>query len=194
MVLAAELRAGRVTAAINSITVDSSGDTRKDKYRVGDGAGDWKNGGPKTYTLTAGEESIDLSSKNLGAADVNLLTTWLQRPEVSAALNKISVRMNDIGAEGGAVLASAACEMSRARLRACQVLAFSKALHERLGSDCALDVVADVTLGIATAVRSLHGHEALSRRLAQAGEPWFEVVIDGLDEEGVPPTRSYEGY
>jgi hypothetical protein len=111
-----------------------------------------------------------------------------------AGLNKISVRMNDIGAEGGAVLASAACEMSRARLRACQVLAFSKALHERLGSDCALDVVADVTLGIATAVRSLHGHEALSRRLAQAGEPWFEVVIEGLDEEGVPPTRSYDGY
>jgi hypothetical protein len=141
-----------------------------------------------------GETAIDLSSKNLGAADVNLLAVWLQRPEVIAALNTIRVGMNCIGAEGGAVLASAACEMSRARLRACQVLAFSKALHERLGSDCALDVVADVTLGIATAVRSLHGHEALSRRLAQAGEPWFEVVIEGLDEEGVPPTRSYDGY
>jgi hypothetical protein len=47
--------------------------------------------GPQTYTLTTGEEKIDLSQKNLGSADINLVATWLQRPEVSATLTKIDI-------------------------------------------------------------------------------------------------------
>eukprot|EP01044_Picomonas_judraskeda_P004036 COSAG03_NODE_346_length_8784_cov_37.126540_6_plen_1508_part_00 len=61
------------TAAVNSMTVDSTGNMRDQK----------------TYTLTAGEEKIDLSQKNLGSADVTLLTSWLQRPEVTGAINAI---------------------------------------------------------------------------------------------------------
>jgi hypothetical protein len=65
-------------AALNSLTVDSTG----------------KMESQKTYTLTAGEEKIQLSQKNLGSADVALLTAWLQRPEVSAALTELDVRRN----------------------------------------------------------------------------------------------------
>ena len=57
------------TATLNSVTVDSTG----------------TNGRPQTYMLTVGDEKIDLSSKNLGPADVNLIAVWLQRPEVMAA-------------------------------------------------------------------------------------------------------------
>ena len=67
---------------LNSVTVDSTGDT-KDRF------GRWNNGGPKTYTLTVGDEKIDLSNKNLGSADVALVATWMQRPEVMAALTSI---------------------------------------------------------------------------------------------------------
>ena len=55
------------SAVLNSVTVDSTG----------------TNGRPQTYMLTVGEEKIDLSSKNLGPADVNLIAVWLQRPEVN---------------------------------------------------------------------------------------------------------------
>jgi hypothetical protein len=57
-------------AALTSLTVDSTGNMRNQK----------------TYTLTAGESNINLSQKHLGPADVTLLTGWIQRPEVSAAL------------------------------------------------------------------------------------------------------------
>ena len=56
------------------MTVDSTGDTYNN------------NGGPKTYTLTAGETSIDLRQKNLGSADVTLLSAWIQRPNVIGSL------------------------------------------------------------------------------------------------------------
>eukprot|EP01048_Picozoa_sp_COSAG05_P019630 COSAG05_NODE_3125_length_2304_cov_12.837188_1_plen_447_part_00 len=72
----------RAMAAVNSLTVDSTGDMQR------------MNGGPKTYTLTAGDVSIDLSSKNLGSADIALLTAWLQRPEVSAAIASLSLKGN----------------------------------------------------------------------------------------------------
>eukprot|EP01048_Picozoa_sp_COSAG05_P015084 COSAG05_NODE_1776_length_4111_cov_87.186174_2_plen_817_part_00 len=78
-ILASEMKAGRAVAAVNSLTVDSTGDMQR------------RNGGPKTYTLTAGDVSIDLSSKNLGFADIALLTAWLQRPEVNAAVKKINL-------------------------------------------------------------------------------------------------------
>ena len=75
-IMAAESAFSGFIAAVNSLTVDSTGDMQR------------RNGGPKTYTLTAGDVSIDLSSKNLGSADIALLTAWLQRPEVSAALSE----------------------------------------------------------------------------------------------------------
>jgi hypothetical protein len=66
-------------AALNSLTVDSTGEEYE--YR-------------KTYTLTASEDKIQLSQKNLGSADVALLAAWMQRPEVSAALTEVDVRSN----------------------------------------------------------------------------------------------------
>jgi hypothetical protein len=65
-------------AAIKSLTVSSTGNMRDQK----------------SYTLTVGEPAIDLSSKNLGPADVNLLTVWMRRPEVSAALASLTLRGN----------------------------------------------------------------------------------------------------
>jgi hypothetical protein len=48
----------------------------------------------KTYTLTTAKDKIKLSQKNLGSADVALLTAWVWRPEVSAALTELDVRGN----------------------------------------------------------------------------------------------------
>jgi hypothetical protein len=78
-------------AALNSVTVDSTGDMKDQK----------------TYTLTAAEDKIELSQKNLGRADVALLTAWMQRPEVSAALNEVSIAFNPIGTDGGIALRDA---------------------------------------------------------------------------------------
>eukprot|EP01044_Picomonas_judraskeda_P007909 COSAG03_NODE_875_length_5530_cov_16.331615_1_plen_235_part_10 len=64
--------------AINLLTLSSTGNMRDQK----------------TYTLTAGEEKIDLSQKNLGSADVTLLTAWLQRPEVTGAINFLKCANN----------------------------------------------------------------------------------------------------
>eukprot|EP01043_Picozoa_sp_COSAG02_P057728 COSAG02_NODE_7058_length_3205_cov_1.679652_2_plen_923_part_01 len=82
------LQRPEVRAALNSLTVDSTGDT-KDR-------GEWNNRGPKSYTLTVGEEKIDLHLKNLGSADVALVVAWLQRPEVSAAIARLSLSRNFI--------------------------------------------------------------------------------------------------
>ena len=90
-------------AALNSMTVDSTGDTK-------DHRGRWHNGGPRTYTLTVGEENIDLSKKNLGPADVALVVVWLQRPEVSATLTKIDIRGANIDEEVLATLKGVAPE------------------------------------------------------------------------------------
>jgi hypothetical protein len=68
------------TAVVNSLTLDSTGDM-------------WD---MKTYTLTASEEKVDLGQKNLGSADVALLTAWLQRPEVMAAVERVTLKSNRI--------------------------------------------------------------------------------------------------
>jgi hypothetical protein len=75
---------------------------------------------------------------------------------------------------------------SRAWLRVRQVLAFSKIVHARLGSECLLQVMeidADVWRQVAENVHKRHGHEAICSRLAQ---PWFEVTVEGLIPEGIP--------
>eukprot|EP01047_Picozoa_sp_COSAG01_P057394 COSAG01_NODE_6630_length_3570_cov_14.233938_1_plen_901_part_10 len=69
-ILAAELKFSRATAALTSLTIDSTGNM--DKQVV--------------YTLTADEDTMDWSQNNFGAADATLLIGWLQRPEVNATL------------------------------------------------------------------------------------------------------------
>eukprot|EP01047_Picozoa_sp_COSAG01_P053117 COSAG01_NODE_5657_length_4114_cov_58.182565_2_plen_227_part_00 len=160
-------------AALTSLTVDSTGNMRSQK----------------TYTLTAGEANINLSQKNLGPADVTLLTGWMQRLEVSAAIEAVNVSGCDVTPEAAAQLLTAANEASRARLGAHQVLAFSEALHARLGSECLLQAVAldtDVWRRVAENVRERHRHELMCSQLAQAGQTWFEVTVEGLIAEGVP--------
>ena len=66
--------------AINLLTLSSTGNMRDQK----------------TYTLTAGEQKIDLSLKNLGSADVALVATWLKRPAVSAVVARLSLSGNFI--------------------------------------------------------------------------------------------------
>ena len=73
-------------AAINQLTCDSTGVPAR--YRRGNLV---EGTGPRTYTLTMGEVAIDLGQKNFGPADVNLLTTWIQRPEVSSSLNSLTI-------------------------------------------------------------------------------------------------------
>jgi hypothetical protein len=81
----AELLSGetKFKAAIKSLTMDSTGVMEDEYGRTGHGT-------QKAYTLTTGEQTIDLGQKNLGSVDVALLTAWLQRPKVSAASLKIS--------------------------------------------------------------------------------------------------------
>jgi hypothetical protein len=64
-------------AALNLLTLSSTGN----KYK------------PKTYTLTAGEDKLELNDKNLGPADVNLISVWLAT-DAGAALNSLTVDMN----------------------------------------------------------------------------------------------------
>eukprot|EP01047_Picozoa_sp_COSAG01_P069630 COSAG01_NODE_10354_length_2186_cov_1.979396_1_plen_74_part_10 len=58
--------------------------------------GNYGQGTQKTYTLTVGDKTIDLSQKNLGPVDVTLVTVWMQRPEVSAALASLILDRNPI--------------------------------------------------------------------------------------------------
>eukprot|EP01046_Picozoa_sp_COSAG06_P048861 COSAG06_NODE_7391_length_2521_cov_2.207680_1_plen_565_part_01 len=90
-------------AALNSLTIDSTG-VPKLKYSHQSG---YAESGPRTYTLTASEKTIDLSSKNLGVADVNLVAVWMKRPEVSAAVEALAVGANPIGTKGGHILTEA---------------------------------------------------------------------------------------
>ena len=87
-----------------------------------------------------------------------------------------------------AQLLSAASETSRLRLRNAQVLAFSAALHDRLGADCVIqchDVIVDVWCKVAEAVRVRHGHEVLCSQLA-SHQQWYEMRVRGLIAQRVP--------
>ena len=99
------------------------------------------------------------------------------------AIEEVNVSGCDVTQEAAAQLLTATNEASRARLRAHQVLAFSEALHARLGSECllqALAIDADVWRRIAENIRERHGHELMCARLAQAGQTWFEVTVEGI--------------
>ena len=73
------MKADRAIAALEVVTCDSTGDP------------DRRNGGPKSYTLNVQEISLDVSSMNFGPADITVLAAWIQRPEVSAALEVVNV-------------------------------------------------------------------------------------------------------
>eukprot|EP01043_Picozoa_sp_COSAG02_P016994 COSAG02_NODE_760_length_17479_cov_23.555178_16_plen_1224_part_00 len=160
----------------------------------------WGNGTLKTpdvhadvfEQLTDGLKSsqvteVDFSSCGIGPVGLGHLSDWVR--EATAAIEKVNVSGCTVTPEVAAQLLTAANEASRARLRAHQVLAFSEALHARLGSECLLQAVAldtDVWRHVAENVRERHGHEHMCSQLAQAGQTWFEVTVEGLIAEGVP--------
>eukprot|EP01044_Picomonas_judraskeda_P005078 COSAG03_NODE_464_length_7697_cov_3.596999_2_plen_1099_part_00 len=78
-------------AALNSLTLDSTGVPKAPHGYYG-----YDESGPRTYTLIVGEKTIDLISKNLGVADVNLVAIWIKRPEVSAAIARLTLNGNKI--------------------------------------------------------------------------------------------------
>eukprot|EP01047_Picozoa_sp_COSAG01_P030871 COSAG01_NODE_2167_length_8252_cov_3.073961_2_plen_1786_part_00 len=93
--LAAEILANRATIAITSLTCVSTG-SAKIKHNNGSGG----NGEAiRSYTLTVGDEAIDLSSKNLGSADVDVIRAWIKKAEVNATLKSINVLRNLLGVD-----------------------------------------------------------------------------------------------
>jgi hypothetical protein len=130
-------------------------------------------------------ELLDVSHQQLDPGYAVILAWWLST-SFSAVIEKVKISGRDVTPEAGAQLLTAANETSRARLRAHQVLAFSEALHARLGSECLLQAVAldtDVWRRVAENVRERHGHELMCSQLAQAGQTWFEVTVEGLIAE-----------
>jgi hypothetical protein len=64
-----------------------------------------------------------------------------EETKFKAAIEKVTVSGCKVTQETAAQLLAAANEASRVRLRTHQLLAFSKAFHERLGSECLLQAV-----------------------------------------------------
>ena len=71
-------------AVLNSLTLHSTGDMENQK----------------TYTLTTGEDNIDLGWKSIGPADCHLLVAWLQQPEVGAVVADLNISEAIIGDAG----------------------------------------------------------------------------------------------
>jgi hypothetical protein len=109
-------------------------------------------------------------------------------PRSSSITESIDLSGCAIDPTATAQLLSAASETSRLRLRNAQVLAFSAALHDRLGADCVIqcnDLIVDVWRKVAEGVRARHGHEGMCSQLA-SHQPWYEMRVRGLIAEGVP--------
>jgi hypothetical protein len=138
--------------------------------------------------IEEGVTELNLSEKNVDPGQAKILAAELNASRAAAAIENVNVSGCNVTQESAAQLLTAANEASRARLRAHQVLAFSEALHVRLGSECLLQAVAidaDVWRRVAENVRERHGHEVICSQLAQAGQTWFEVTVEGLIAEGV---------
>ena len=137
----------------------------------------------------SGVTELDISAIGIGPTGVDHVADYVRdaRAAIKVDVSGCNVTQEDVSAV--AQLLTAANDASRARLRAHQVLAFSEVLHARLGSECLLQEVAidaDVWRRVAETVRERHGHELMCARLAQAGQTWFKVTIEGLIAEGVP--------
>ena len=72
----------------------------------------------------------------------------------------------------------AASEVSRARLRTYQVLAFSEVLVDRLGESSSMQILSeDLCIQVAREVFSTHNHEGLCAALARLGQTWFSARV-----------------
>jgi hypothetical protein len=85
---------------------------------------------------------FDISETECGTSTASKLAELLaEETKFKAAIEKVTVSGCKVTQETAAQLLAAANEASRVRLRTHQLLAFSKAFHERLGSECLLQAV-----------------------------------------------------
>jgi hypothetical protein len=85
---------------------------------------------------------FDISETECGISTASKLAELLaEETKFKAAIEKVTVSGCKVTQETAAQLLAAANEASRVRLRTHQLLAFSKAFHERLGSECLLQAV-----------------------------------------------------
>ena len=142
--------------------------------------------------------SLSLRKCYLGSQAVVLLADAIKLMRAIARLvltgNMITSSSQDwrrIDPALSAQVLSAASDISRRRLRTAQVLAFSFALHDRLGATtavCELDLdkgAVDLVRIVSSIVHFRQGHEALCSALARR-HPWYEVAAQALISEGVP--------
>ena len=130
----------------------------------------------------------DCGESGLGGGSAAELTKMVVSPKAGGIIENIDLSGCAIDSTATAQLLSAASETSRLRLRNAQVLAFSAALHERLGADCVIqchDVIVEVWRKVAEGVRARHRHEVLCSQLA-SHQPWYEMRVRGLVAEGGP--------
>ena len=137
--------------------------------------------------LEEGVEQIDWSKSGKGPADVALLAAELKAGHAAFTLIEIAIAptTDDMSQQ----IMDAASELSCKRLRASQMLAFSLALHSRLGDDCVVrDNLQDedVCMLLSRHVYAVRGHEVLCSRLGQ-DHPWFEVKV-------LQPSSSFGGF
>ena len=141
--------------------------------------------------------SLSLRKCYLGSQAVVLLADAIKLMRAIARLvltgNMITSSSQDwrrIDPALSAQVLSAASDISRRRLRTAQVLAFSFALHDRLGATTAVCELVDkgavdLVRIVSSIVHFRQGHEALCSALARR-HPWYEVAVRGLISEGVP--------
>ena len=68
---------GRISKTIEELIIDSTGTDQG-----------------KTYTLSAASKSIDLSNRNLGPEDCDLLGAWLDKSQVQESLTSVNISGN----------------------------------------------------------------------------------------------------
>ena len=132
--------------------------------------------------------TVWLADCGLGGASAAELEKMVVSPRTGSITENIDLSGCAIDPTATAQLLSAASEASRLRLRNAQVLAFSAALHERLGANCVIqcnDLIVDVWRKVAEGVWARHGHEVLCSQLA-CHQPWYEMRVRRLVAEGVP--------
>ena len=183
------------TAAIESLDLSGCGLTGATNRNNGYGGHPlWENidsdmdGWVALCSVIGKIRTVWLADCGLGGASAAELGKMVVSPRTGSITENIDLSGCAIDPTATAQLLSAASEASRLRLRNAQVLAFSAALHERLGADGVIqcnDLIVDVWRKVAEGVRARHGHEVLCSQLASQ-QPWFEMRVRGLVAEGVP--------
>jgi hypothetical protein len=190
-ILAAEFDFRGFIAAIESLDLSGcglTGATNRSRWRPQENIDSDMDGWIALCSVLGKVLTVRLADCGLGGASAAELEKMVVSPRAGSITESVDLSGCAIDPTATAQLLSAASEASRLRLRNAQVLAFSAALHERLGADCVIqcnDLIVDVWRKVAEGVRARHGHEVLCSQLA-SHQPWYEMRVRGLVAEGVP--------